>query len=420
MIRFKKVLANRSFFLLWLSQIFSQFGDRIIQLSLVAMVYRIAPGSTFQLAKTLTFTIIPVFLIGPVAGVYVDRWDRKKTLFICDFLKAALVFSIPFVVFSKQALPLAYVIIFVIYCIIRFYVPAKLSLIPNLVEEEDLLVTNSLANITGMIAAALIGVAGIVIDAFGAKAGFNLACATFLVSAIMIIFIRAKASDQAQKETILDVGREVIEVIKKSVAAEVKEGVAYLANHKDMRPIMQVLFILGASFGVISVVSIGFVQDALGTVTKDVGFLVMFVGLGLFIGSLLYGRYGHKFSLIKEIFFSVGLSGLAIIAFAYILNTYPKPSFAYGLSFLFGICASPILVASYTLVHKVSSEDMRGKVFSNLDIVLHFAFVVCMLLSGKLADYIDRFYILVVTGCILVIIGVIGTMRGKDTLVAHD
>ena len=380
------------------------------------MVYNIAPGSSFQLAKTLAFTIIPVFLIGPVAGVYVDRWDRKKTMFFCDLIKGILVFSIPFIFLSKQALIPVYLIIFVVYCIIRFYVPAKLSLIPNLVDDSQLLVANSLANITGMIAAALIGFGGIIVDSNGAEAGFNLSSGSFLLSAFIIIFIKTKLSESAQKETMLDVGREVIEVIRKSVVAEIKEGVAYLVNRREMRSVINVLALLGASLGVISVVSIGFIQDALGSVTKDLGFLIMFVGLGLFAGSLLYGRYGQKFSLIKEIFLSLGVSGLVIGGFAIILNANPNPFFAYGLSFIFGVSASPVLVASYTLVHRVSKQEMRGKIFSNLDIVMHFAFLICMLLGGKIADYVDRFWILVVTGGLLIVIGILGFMKAKDPL----
>ncbi|MBM3252563.1 MAG: hypothetical protein FJZ11_07305, partial [Candidatus Omnitrophica bacterium] len=62
MARFSEILKNKNFSLLWLGQVVSQFGDRIIQMALIALVYSIAPGSTFQLAKIISFTIIPVFV----------------------------------------------------------------------------------------------------------------------------------------------------------------------------------------------------------------------------------------------------------------------------------------------------------------------------------------------------------------------
>ena len=99
MAKFREVLKNRNFFLLWSGQIISQLGDRLGQMALIAFVYLRAPGSTLQIAKILSFTIIPVFLIGPLAGVYVDRWDRRKTMYICDFIRSLLVLTIPLFLF---------------------------------------------------------------------------------------------------------------------------------------------------------------------------------------------------------------------------------------------------------------------------------------------------------------------------------
>ena len=82
MAKFREVLKNRIFFLLWLGQIISQLGDRLDQMALIAFVYLRAPGSPLQIANILSFTIIPVFLIGPLAGVYVDRGGPGGTFLI--------------------------------------------------------------------------------------------------------------------------------------------------------------------------------------------------------------------------------------------------------------------------------------------------------------------------------------------------
>ena len=80
---FRRSFQNKSFLSFWLAQLISQFGDRINQMALVGLVAGREFGSAMELAKLLTFTIIPVFIVGPIAGVYVDRWDRKTTLFVC-------------------------------------------------------------------------------------------------------------------------------------------------------------------------------------------------------------------------------------------------------------------------------------------------------------------------------------------------
>jgi len=215
MSKFRKVLKNRNFFFLWLGQIISQLGDRLGQMALIAFVYLRSPGSTMGMAKILSFTIIPVFLIGPVAGVYVDRWDRRRTLYICDLLRAFLVLLIPaFLFYSRSIIPI-YVIIFIVFSIGRFFVPAKLAIVPDLVDKNDLLIANSLVNITGMIAAVLgFGVSGVLVEWLGAKSGFYLNSLSFLVSGILIFSIAKKFSSQSLD--LRELSCEIVDVLRKS------------------------------------------------------------------------------------------------------------------------------------------------------------------------------------------------------------
>ena len=150
MAKFREILKNKNFFLLWLSQIISQFGDRLNQMALIALIYSRAPGSTWEMAKLLSFTIIPVFIIGPVAGVYVDRWSRQRTMFVCDLARACLVFIIAFYLLNLKPIFPIYIAIFFVFSVGRFFVPAKMSIIPSLVKKSDLLLANSLVHTTGI------------------------------------------------------------------------------------------------------------------------------------------------------------------------------------------------------------------------------------------------------------------------------
>ena len=185
--KFRESLKNKNFFFLWLAQLISQFGDRINQMALIGLIAGRTPGSAFELAKLMSFTIIPVFIIGPIAGVYVDRWDRRKTLFVCDFLRGLLVLSIPLVFISRGSMVPIYIVVFLAFCLSRFYVPAKMSIIPDLVSEKDLLVANSLVTTTGMIAFVLgCSMGGFIVEKFGAKGGFICDAATFFISGILV------------------------------------------------------------------------------------------------------------------------------------------------------------------------------------------------------------------------------------------
>ncbi|MCM8782581.1 MAG: MFS transporter [Candidatus Omnitrophica bacterium] len=115
MAHLSKLFKNKNFFFLWFGQIISQLGDRLGQMALIGFVSLNIRGSSTEIAKALFFTILPVFLIGPVAGVYVDRWDRRKTLYICDLLRAILVLIIPLFLMQANTRFLVYLFIFLIF-----------------------------------------------------------------------------------------------------------------------------------------------------------------------------------------------------------------------------------------------------------------------------------------------------------------
>ena len=414
MAKFRGVLRNRNFFFLWLGQIISQIGDRLDQMALIGFIAQRSPGNTLQLATLLSFTILPVFVVGPIAGVYVDRWDRRKTMFVCDFLRGLLVLLIPlYIIDGKMSLLPLYCVVFLLFSIGRFFVPAKLAIVPELVPREQLLLANSLVNTTGMIAATVgFGIGGIVVALLGVKGGFYLDGVSFFLSSLLIFSIRLKPKHNIG---LIKLGKEIAEVIKKSIFAEIKEGIKYLLEQKEMRAIIDILFLLWAALGAVYVVMIVFVQESLGSVTLDLGFLIMFLGAGLFCGSLLYGRFGKSDNCFKSIFSSLLSSGLALSAFALILRHSPHFSTAALLAFIFGLALAPILTATNTLIHALSSKEMLGKVFSSVEVVMHLAFLLFMFLGSSLAEFkcIGRQGLLMGVGIVFALLGALGSLQSK-------
>ncbi len=411
MARFREVLKNRNFFLLWIGQIISQMGDRLGQMALIGFVYLRSPGSTLQIAKILSFTIIPVFLIGPLAGVYVDRWDRRKTMYICDFLRSLLVLAIPLFLFYSKNLAPIYLLIFIAFSIGRFFVPAKLSIIPDLVDNKDLLVANTLINTSGMIAAVLgFGISGVLVEKLGAKSGFYLNSLTFLVSAAFIFLISKKFTAAVSIE---EVGKEIVEVIRKSVFQEIKEGILYFIHTKDIRFTAAIIFALWSALGSVYVVIIVFVQKTLHSATKDLGLLVMFLGIGLFLGSLVYGKFGQRVSHYKIIFVSLVLSGIMLTIFALGIHYFPNFLLAALLALCLGLIISPIMIASNTIIHNVSDNEMLGKIFSSLEIVMHLGFLLFMFISSILAEKFSPLLILVIVGSLLSLLGLVSLFLNR-------
>ncbi|MBU1726489.1 MAG: MFS transporter [Candidatus Omnitrophica bacterium] len=404
--KIREVLKNRDFFLLWVGQIISQLGDRLGFMALIGFAYsKKDQGSPAEIFKILLFTIIPVFLIGPIAGAYVDRWDRRRTMYLCDLLRMLLVLIIPFFLFYQRNLPIAYCIIFLIFCLARFFVPAKLAIVPDLVEKKHLLMANSLVNVTGMIAFVIgSGVGGVLVEWVGAEKGFYLDALSFLVSALLIFSISTR---WAVKMNFKRISGEIVEVIKKSVAQEIKEGFIYFVSKKDIRFTSWILFVVASALGILSVVSIVFIQNTLHSATKDLGLLIMFLGAGLFVGTLAYGKFCQRVSHYKAIFVAFILSGGLIICFTLSLSRYPHFGIAMALALMFGLLVSPIMSVVNTIIHKTSDNDMRGKIFSSLEIVMHFGFLLFMWISSILAERFSNSLILVIVGCVFIALGII-------------
>jgi MFS family permease len=165
--------------------------------------------------------------------------------------------------------------------------------------------------------------------------------------------------------------------------------------------------------GSIYVVVIVFIQQVFTSVVKDLGFLAVFLGCGLFFGSLFYGRLGKKLSYFKVIFTSLIFAGVMLFVFTLTSQHFMDFRLAALLSFALGVSVSPIMIASNTLIHELTDTNMRGKVFTALEIVVHFAFLTFMFVASGLAEYIGQFYVLITSGIFVIMVGLFGAMREK-------
>jgi len=406
---------HRNFQRLWLAQLISQFGDRINQLALVGLIAERAPGSTLGLAKLMAFTIIPVFIIQPFAGVFIDRWDRRTTLFVCDIIRGLLVLSIPLVFIYWPSIIQIYIVVFFAFCFSRFYVPAKMSIIPDLVQKDHLLTANSLMTMTGMMATGLGAALGaFIIEYWGAKNGFLIDAGTFFFSALLLsgMTLPWRWTLKIDRTKIMKAGKE-IRTLQKSFWTEFKEGIQYLARRREIWLVLSMLFVLFSAAGAAYIVVIVFIQQSFGSVTRDLGILAIFLVLGLMGGVLAYGKWGTKARWFQTISWCLILGGTMLSIFAISVGQSPKLSTAIVLAFIFGLTIGPIFVATNTTVHIVSNDEMRGKVFSALEIVMHFAFLIAMLLGSWASKFVGAMSILIAVGGMCVVAGLLGLLRKK-------
>lgn len=415
MTRFADVLKNKNFLFLWLGQLISNFGDRLTQMALVALIYQQHPGSEIALAKLISFTIIPVFLIGPIAGAWVDRLNRRNIMIISDVLRGALVLTIPFFITTRQILPI-YLVIFLVFSISRFFIPSKMAIIPDLVTKDKLLVANTLQDTTHMIGNVVgLVVAGVIVNMryVGAIGGFYIDSATFFISAAFIAMIAHERIVGHVKEELLVTKEALEDSIRRSILSDIKDGLKQFIRYSNMRFIIYALFLLMAGLGAISCVIIVFVQDAFGTSTRDLGFIGMFLASGLFLGTLIYGRFGQKAPKRVMINCSLFASGILVILFTFFVYHYPNLLIAGLLSGMLGMAISPVMTSANTLTHESIPEEVRGRIFSSMEAVIHLAFLVFMFMAAYAAKFIGRFWILIITGAVFAICGIGGVLSDR-------
>jgi len=409
--RFRDLLfKNRNFSLFWLGQVISNFGDRLTQMALIAYVYQRSPGSTMALAKLFSFTLIPVFLIGPVAGVWVDRWDRKSVMIVSDILRGFLILLIPLFIMLKQAI-LIYMTIFLVYSVTRFFIPSRMAIIPDLVSKDKLLAANSLANTTRVIGNAIgLVVAGLLVNIrhIGAIGGFYIDSATFFISAVTIgMIVPRELLDRVRSD--LTSGRSVFEgSIRRSIVAEIKDGIRYLATNRSTRLVVGMFFLFMAGIGAFYCVMVVFIQESFGSVTRDLAFFGMFLMTGLFLGTVIFGRFGHLIARQKAITISMMATGLSIILFVVVVRQYHNHLLGLCAAFVVGYCASPIAVSSDTMIHEIIPQGARGRAFSSLEAVGNLAFMIFMFAASYLSKYFGRGLILIVSGTGFVVCGMVG------------
>src|SRR5919197_4804905 len=153
-------------------------------------VFRIT-GSALSVGLMLMATAVPSLIVGLVAGVFVDRFDRKKILIASDLIRAALVASIPFFIGINVAL--LYVIVLLNSTVKQFFDPAEESVLPDIASDEELAAANSFLSISSFGSTAIgFAAAGLLAAQFDVEWAFWIDSVTFLVSALCILLVTVR------------------------------------------------------------------------------------------------------------------------------------------------------------------------------------------------------------------------------------
>ena len=387
-----EALSIKSFSYLMLSELFSQIAMNLLIFVLLILVFNLVRSSISVSGVILAFTI-PALFFGILAGIYVDRWNKKHVLFYTNLLRAVLVFPLFFLNTSLFAI---YVITFLVSLATQFFIPAEAPIIPLIVEKRLLLSANALFSM-GIFASILIAyaVSGPFLLFFGDSNGFLMIAILFVISSIFAYFIRMKRVHKAQSAD------------TRALGIDFKKTLRLLVKIKKVTGALLLLTLLQTVVLSIAVVGPGFAENILKIRVEE--FPVLFITpsvIGMGIGAILLGNFFHDVSKRFMVRLGMFIIGLSLLASPYVLSLAGSNIIyaAVTLAFFMGIAFALIFIPANTVVQQETSDQMRGKVYGVLNTLVGGVSIIPVLSVGAISDVLGVDKVLFIMGLTLLFI----------------
>ncbi len=395
-----RIFGSRQFFRLWLGMCASALGDWLGFLAIADLAARLGGESSGALAVGFVFMarIIPGLIVGPVVGVLVDRWDRKRVMIVCDIGRALVLVSLPFVD-SVLGLIVASLVLEVLTLA---WQPAKEASVPNLVPQERLATANSLSIVAAYgsfpVAAATFAIlakvgeaveGGWLADALRmgqeGTLGFYVDALTFLVSAAVIGSLVLPPRPKHRRDIATGAGSSGASIGLSTAWADLKEGWSFIASNPVVRAVN-----IGLATGLIGggmLVPLGkiFIDQVLGAGSAGFGLFLTVLGLGVAAGVVSVSVLQKK--LPKERVFTavVLMSGVCLFGATSTTTLTAAAILIFGL----GICAGTAYVLGFTLLHENVDDELRGRIFSALNTLVRLCLVLAFAVGPFLTQAFD-------------------------------
>ena len=310
--RYRAVLRHRPFLLLWGTGGVSSLGDHFFLIALMWFTFA-ATRSSLEVAAIAVVSQVTYVVVGPAAGVWADRWDRRRTLIVCDLVRAGVLGA--FVVITGRegfSFPLALGAMFLVEATGRFFGPSRSAYLTTLVEPENLVTANGL--MSGTTHATGLGgqaVAGIVITALGAVAGFLIDAVSFALSALALAGIR---TDPPPKTPARPPGEAPSPKPRHRFWGELGDGYRLLAGIPVLRTLLLFAVVLNAFFAMIEPAMPAYVHTTLHAGAWAYGLVGSLQFAGGLVGGLVAGGVAARFRAGPLLGIGAAAAGLLVAA----------------------------------------------------------------------------------------------------------
>ena len=404
----KGFLLNRNFAWLASGQAISNLGDFVYSTTLLIWVFTLT-RSAAAVSGVLAAQYIPVFLLGPMAGVFVDRWNRRYTMLFSDLIRAGAAL-LPLLAPAPLRLQAIYASVFLISGLGRFFMPAESGVMQVIVAPQQQAQAASIKQ--GTFALSIIlgpALASPLYFAVGPVVAILINAISYLVSAFCLLFLRApKAAfhpHSTQQRTVADSG--IAPILRELVA-----GLKFVVVTRTllMVTLMALIAMLGA--GALNALDIVFVSRNLHMDTAFYGVFTGVGGVGALLGVIIAGIASKWISSSRMLNGSAFLIGIGFVIYSF-QNWYVA---ALILCFIMCIPQGSINVAFGPLLMNATPKEMMGRVQSVIDTSMSGVSLLSVVLAGYLGQFLPVGTILMGSGLLIALAGLFGWFTMRETI----
>lgn len=348
------VLRRRNYGLLWTAQLISMIGDWALFTALPFFVYELT-GSVLATGVMFMIQVMPPLILGSVAGVFVDRWDRRWTMIGASLFRGA-VLLILLSVRSSDMIWLVYLAGFLESTATQFFGPANNALMPRLVDQDQLLTANSLDSM-GENSARLIGPAlgGAMLAALGLQGVIVFDIATYLFAAVLMFLITVPTDMDLDGPAIAETAGNALSEFWHDLTS----GFRFVGSKPALSRLFLVLGIAMLGDSILTVLLVAFFQEVVGVGSTEFGIVLTVRGLAGIIGGVAMGAIGSRLKPYFLISMGLFFSGLGIIT----LVLFPIYVVSLLIIILMSVPIMAWLISSQTWIQTHSPDKFRGRVF---------------------------------------------------------
>lgn len=392
-----RVLRQRNFALLWTAGLVSMMGDWALIVGLPVEVYR-RTGSTVATAGIVLSFLIPSIVLGSIAGVFVDRWDRRRLMVVINLLLALSV--LPLLLVDAAGIWIAYAVLLASSCLEQLFQPAEVALLPNLLEggEAQLVPANALSAMNRQLAR-IVGpaIGGVAIAVGGLAAVTIVDAASFLIAAALIVAIRASRSFAAHTDADAPPPASADSAWRR-LAGEWRSGLDLVWHTPVLQALLVFVVITQVGEGLTATLFVPWVTDALHSDAAGYGALLSTQAIGGLLGAFAIGRFGARSNPMRLLVAGALVFGsIDLVLFTYPL-IYPFIGPAFVGMVIVGVPTAALGTGLTTIQQTKAPDTHRGRVVGSIGAVGAIGSLVGAIAAGLLGEVVPVIALLVVQG----------------------